>query len=278
MDRLLLFTLLFSAPFSQVEGRTDVFINPEITNVILDTPANIECYTQDSGYSSLTFHFNSPPGVSANWKTSSVTNRAGGGITINASIVITRELNKTVAICYAAGQNKFGQSQAATLIAQEIPEIDGIHVCKLRHQIFFSWNPVQTLKGIDAYYRICDNCKKNNTINVPHYSIQLDDLTSESYRANVTVILSASAVNQVASGTPYPLTRTITSKRFIITFILIQCVIPDEQSLILRETLAYKNNTDNVVEFHFNLKVDITMHNRVFGQGGANINTIIMIS
>lgn len=266
MDRLLLFTLLFSVPFSQVEGGTDVFINPEITNVILDTPANIECYTQDSGYSSLTFNFNSPPGVIANWKTSSVTNRTGGGITINASIVITRELNKTVAICYAAGQNNFGQSQAATLIAQEIPnKIDGLRVCKLGRRVFFSWNPVQTLKGIDVYYRICDNCKKNNTINVPHYSIQLDDLTSDSYRADVTVILNTSAVNQVASGTPYHLTRTITGKKFIINFVLILCVIPDEQSLNLSETSAYKDNKDNVVEFHFNLKVDITMHNRVFG-------------
>ena len=251
----------------QIEGGTDVFISPEVTNVIiLDTPTTIQCYTDDSGYNSLTFSFNIPPGVTANWKTSSVTNRTGGGITINASIVITRELNKTVAICYAAGQNKFGQSKAATIIAQEVPnKLDGICVCKLGCQVFFSWNPVQTLKGIDAYYRIRDNCKKNNIINVPHYSIQLDDLTSESYRANVTVILNAPAVNQVASGTPYPLTRTITGKRFIVTFILIQCVIPDEQSLNLRETLAYKDNKDNVVEFHFNLKVDITMHNRVFG-------------
>ena len=267
----------------QVEGGTNVFISPEVTNVILDTPTTIQCYTDDSGYNSLTFSFNTPPGAIVNWKTSSVTNRTGGGITINASIVITRELNNTVITCSATGlpgQNKFGLAQAVTLIAQEVPnKIDGIRVCKLGRRVFFSWNPVQTLKGIDAYYRICDNCKKNNTINVPHYSIQLDDLTSESYRANVTVILKAPAVNQVASGTPYSLNRTITGKRFITTFILIQCVIPDKQSLILHETLAYKNNTDNVVEFHFSLKVDITMHNRVFGQGrGANINTIIMIS
>lgn len=200
---------------SRIQG-TNVFIKPEITNVILNTQVTLECYTYDGEYNGLNFGFTTPPEASANWEVSPVTNLTGGGIKISTSIVITRELNGTVAVCYAAGPKKFGNSRAATLIAQEVPNrLDGIRVCKLSRRVFFSWNNVPTLNGIDVRYGICDNCKRNEMIDVPHYSIHLDELGSGPYLANITVILLAPAANQVVNGKPYLLERHITGNQII---------------------------------------------------------------
>ena len=59
------------------------------------------------------------------------------------------------------------------------------------------------LEGIVIQYRITDN---HQTIDVPHTKLNYSMLIgSGSYRANITVIVNATAANQITYGDPMPI-------------------------------------------------------------------------
>ena len=79
---------------------------------------------------------------------------------------MTAGLNGTEVVCFAFNGYKFAQSQRATIIGQEVPNLNNyFHICSLSDRLFFSWSSVSPLEGIVIQYRITSN---HQTIDVPH--------------------------------------------------------------------------------------------------------------
>lgn len=176
-----------------------------MTNFIINLPVTLECYTHESGYSSLSFSFSPAPGHTVNGQPSSITSLPGGGIRRSTTFTMTAGLNGTMVVCFAFNGNKFAQSRHATILGQKVPDLnDNFHYCSLSNRLFFSWNSVLPLEGIVIQYRITEN-HQNKTIDKPPYSMLI---VSGLYRGNITVIVNVTASNQITYGEPMPIKGT----------------------------------------------------------------------
>lgn len=173
-----------------------VFLKPSLTNFIINVPVTVECYTHESGYLTLSFSFNSSSNHTINHVPSHITYLNDGGLRGSTTFTMTAELNGTKVVCAAAAYGRqVIESQPATIYVQEVPsQMDSFRYCKLPGYLFFNWTSVFTLNGIAILYNITDNLQIK-TIDVPHYSVPL---RSGSYQANITVIVYATAANQIA--------------------------------------------------------------------------------
>ena len=150
-------------------------------------------------YSKLSFIFHTHA-ISA--KTSSVMQlNANGGIRRTTTFTMTADLNATQISCYGSGAaGVYNSSRIVEIFVQAPPnQINDVDICKLGRLVFFSWNPVFALAGINVSYIITDN-HRNMTIYEPRYSLQLDNELD--YKGNITVVFNASAFGQVAYSKP----------------------------------------------------------------------------
>ena len=173
----------------EATARATVFLKPNLTNVIVNIPVILECYTYENGYSFLSFSFSGPQKVSTS--SSPVTNIPGGGIKRNTTFTLTTT-NVTEVLCYAYGTGLVPiPSQPVTIFAQGA--MDDFRTCKLPNHLFFNWTSAFTLNGFVIQYNITDNLQ-NKTIYVPHYSVPL---RSGTYQANITAIVTTAASQAV---------------------------------------------------------------------------------
>lgn len=119
---------------------------------------------------------------------------------------MTAGLNGTKVVCSASDvrTNLFVQSRRATILGQEVPNLNGkFPICSLSDRLFFSWNSVFALEGIVIQYRITVN-NQNKIIDKPPYPIG----SGPSYRGSITVIVKVAALNQTTYGEPMHINGT----------------------------------------------------------------------
>lgn len=93
----------------------------------------------------LSFSFSPPPGQKVNGQPSSITSLRGGGIRRSITFTMTAGLNGTKVVCSASDvrTNLFVQSRRATILGQEVPNLNGkFPICSLSDRLFFNWNSV----------------------------------------------------------------------------------------------------------------------------------------
>ena len=188
-----------------------MFLTPSVTNVILGKAITLECYTYESIYTSLSFIFHTRTNST---KTTPVV-QFNGGIRRTTTFTMTADLNATQLSCAASGPGgAYSTSQIVEILVQDPKQINDVDVCKLGRQVFFSWNSVFALLGINVSYIINDNYgHQNMIINKSHYSIQLNDELD--YESNIVVIFNASAFNQVAYSEPKTIHQRLSGKSCI---------------------------------------------------------------
>ena len=190
------------------------FVMPKQTSVILGRTVFLECGTYNDGYT-LTFVHVAPPGYSVSSQTLSE-DLPGGGEKINTTFVVTKELNTTSVQCLAFGTSTIGttnrgqQTSPAVLYSYELPDgIKNNRVCQLANYTFVTWDPIFALQGIKLTYRITDNMGSNHTTRDLYYSFSYTTKNYFDYNASVTVIVNATAANQIGYSNSTNISTTL---------------------------------------------------------------------
>ena len=199
---------------AKVDGSIFLMPNSAKSTVVANKAATLECYTNESSYSDLSFYFYTPNGQNIDRQIFPVHPYQNGGIRRITTFTMTAEYNGTKAFCYASGPGVFNSSQPVIILVQTVPPnpFNDIRVCKFGCQVFFSWNPVFVLEGIDVSYNITDNYH-NMTRNEPHYSLKINDTLE--YKGNIVMMLRASAFGQVAYSEPKTITHLLSGQSCI---------------------------------------------------------------
>uniref|UniRef100_A0A1X7TVM2 Fibronectin type-III domain-containing protein n=1 Tax=Amphimedon queenslandica TaxID=400682 RepID=A0A1X7TVM2_AMPQE len=183
------------------------FLTPKQTNVIVGRAVFLECGTHNDGYT-LTFVYAAPPGYSVSSQTLNE-DIAGGGRKINTTFIVTKELNTTTVRCLAIGST-YEETNPAVIYAYELP--DGTRnnrVCQLANYTFVTWDPIFAPPGIGLTFRITDNMGLNSVTSDLHHSFSYTKENYFDYKASVTVIVNATAANQIGYSNSTNISKTL---------------------------------------------------------------------
>ena len=194
----ILWLLVFSLFIEAVEGI--FFVTPKQTSVIVGKTVFLECKTYNDGYT-LTFVslYVAPPRHSVSSQTLRENlDLRGGGKKTTTTFIVTKELNTTSVKCFAFGTT-YEQTNPAAIYSYELPDgIKNSRVCQLGNYTFVTWDPIFALQGIELAFRITDNMGSNHNTSDLYHSFSYTKENYFDYNANVTVIVNATAANQIA--------------------------------------------------------------------------------
>ena len=187
---------------------------PKQTSVILGRTVFLECGTYNDSYK-LTFVYVTPPGYSVSSQSLSE-DLPGGGKKINTTFVVTKELNTTSVKCLAFETSMIGttnggqQTSPAVIYSYELPDgIKNNRVCQLGNYTFVTWDPIFALQGIELAFWITDNMGSNHITSDLYYSFSYTTKNYFDYNANVTVIVNATAANQIGYSNSTNISTTL---------------------------------------------------------------------
>ncbi|XP_019854746.1 PREDICTED: uncharacterized protein LOC109583744 [Amphimedon queenslandica] len=207
MDKILWFLTSIILLFASVEGF--FFVTPEPkTCVIVGGAVSLECGTYNDGYT-LTFVFVAPPGHFVSNPPIFSEDLPGGGRKINTTFIVTKELNTTTVRCVAIGST-YEQTNPEPMYAYELP--DGTRnnkVCQLANYIFVTWDPIFAPPGIGLTFRITDNMGLNYITSDLYHSFSYTAKNYSGYNASVTVIVNATAANQIGYSNSTNISKTL---------------------------------------------------------------------
>ena len=183
------------------------FVTPKQTSVIVGRTVFLECGTYNDSYT-LNFVYVVPPGHSVSSQILSE-DLPGGGKKINTTFVVTKELNTTRVKCLAFGVNN-QETNPAVLYSYELPDgIKNNRVCQLGNYTFVTWDPIFALQGIELAFRITDNMGSNHITSDLYHSFSYTTENYFDYNASVTVIVNATAANQIGYSNSTNISTTL---------------------------------------------------------------------